>query len=196
MIDRHLLPDELDRLLDGDVGFARSEVEEHLATCPQCRRRLEEADRLLQELERAPRFAPSHDFADRVMRDVTVFVPWHVALRDTVTRALPAPGPARAAAAAFATGMAAVVTFGIVWLLSRTDLLVFAASMVGSRIRDLMVNASGTLVVALFGQQATDVFLRTSTLGLTAILLVVVGASIGALLSLRAIALAVARRRR
>ena len=93
MNHRHLLPDEIDLLLDDEVGFGVAPLKAHIRDCADCRAQVDEARFVVDALEDLPHFAPSHTFADRVMSQVPVFVPWHVAARDTVRRWLPTVAP-------------------------------------------------------------------------------------------------------
>src|SRR4249920_1763813 len=110
MNHRHLLPDEIDLLLDDEMGFGVAPLKTHIRDCADCRAKLDEAQLIVDALEDLPHFAPSHAFADRVMSQVPVFVPWHVAARDTVVRWLPQSRPARVAVGALATSAASVLT--------------------------------------------------------------------------------------
>jgi hypothetical protein len=192
---RHLLPDEIDQLLDDEVGFGAAPLKAHLNECAVCQAQMADAQAVWRALEEAPRLSPSHRFAEHVMQDVTVLVPWHVAARETALGLIPRSRAARVGAAMVALASAAVISVILVWLLTETDVLVFASTIVGSRLRTLIVNASGSLVVALFGHQALAVFLKSGILGLVIVLLGFLGATVGALASLRAIAIAAGRRR-
>ena len=96
MNHRHLLPDEIDLLLDDEVGFGVSPLRAHVRDCADCRDQVGAATLVVEALEDVQHFAPSHAFADRVMSQVPVFVPWHVvgaSVRASVCAPLPA-GPA------------------------------------------------------------------------------------------------------
>ena len=68
MNHRHLLPDEIDLLLDDDeVGFGVAPLKAHIRDCADCRARVDEARFVVEALEDIPHFAPSHRFADRVL---------------------------------------------------------------------------------------------------------------------------------
>ncbi len=195
MNHRHLLPDELDQLLDDEVGFGAAPLKAHLNECASCRAQLDDAQAVWRALEQAPRLSPSHRFAEQVMSDVTVLVPWHVAAQDTLRALVPQSRAARVGAALIVFASAALISVVLVWMLTETDVLVFASTLAGSRLRTLMVNAAGQLVVALFGRQALAVFLQSGLFGLFVVLLGFLGATVGALASLRAIAVAAGRRR-
>src|SRR4051812_10035276 len=113
MNHRHLLPDEIDLLLDDEVGFGVAPLKAHIRDCADCRTKVEDARTVVDALEDLPHFAPSHRFSDRVMSQVPVFVPWHVAARDSALQWLPRSRPARLAVAAMATSAASVLTVAI-----------------------------------------------------------------------------------
>ena len=112
MEHRHLLPDEIDQLLDGEAGFGVAPLLAHVENCPTCRADLAEARQVVSALERMPHFAPSPLFRDRVMTQVQVFEPWHVSALDTAKRWLPASRPARF------IGVAATSVFALIVSLS------------------------------------------------------------------------------
>src|SRR5436305_4371278 len=116
MNHRHLLPDEIDLLLDDEVGFGVAPLKAHIRDCADCRARVDEARFVVEALEDIPHFAPSHRFADRVLAQVPVFVPWHVTARDTVARWLPQSRPGRVAVAALVTSAASVFTVVLLWI--------------------------------------------------------------------------------
>ena len=138
MNHRHLLPDEIDLLLDDEVGFGVDPLKAHVRDCADCRAKVDEARFVVDALEDLPHFAPSHTFADRVMAQVPVFVPWHVAARDTVAKWLPQSRPARFAVATFATATASVLTLAILWIATQTDVLTVASGAAGDQLRDLV----------------------------------------------------------
>ncbi|HVT40589.1 MAG TPA: hypothetical protein VHE78_16215, partial [Gemmatimonadaceae bacterium] len=67
MQHRHLLPNEIDLLLDGEVGFGVSPLRAHADDCEPCRARLADARLVVEALERLPHFAPSMRFANQVL---------------------------------------------------------------------------------------------------------------------------------
>ena len=95
MEHRHLLPDEIDQLLDGEAGFGVAPLQAHVESCAACRAELAEARQVVSALERLPHLATSPLFADRVMSQVQVFEPWHVAALDSVKQWVPASRSAR-----------------------------------------------------------------------------------------------------
>jgi hypothetical protein len=194
LTQRHLLPDEIDLFLEDEAGASAPGLAAHIAECPECRDQVEDARFVIRELERLPRLAPSHRFADAVMQDVSVIVPWHVALRDTVVRYLPATPAGRAAAFAVASLSAAAISGGLIWIFSQTAPLALT-SVAETQLRDVLVNSGARVVGVLFGEEALAMLARSGTAGLAALLAGLIAATMGAVASLRAIALAANRRR-
>src|SRR3569833_2772172 len=132
MNHRHLLPDEIDLLLDDDeVGFGANPLKLHVRDCTECRSKVDEARFIVESLEDLPHFAPSHSFANRVMAQVPVFVPWHVSLRQTVAQYVPQSRSARLALGGLATAVASVLTIAILWVTPQTGVLVVASGAAG-----------------------------------------------------------------
>ena len=78
MNHRHLTPQELDLLVDGEEGAVVAPLLAHLDECVTCRTEFENQQQLVTTLEQMPHFTPSPLFAYRVMKKVEVFEPWHV----------------------------------------------------------------------------------------------------------------------
>ncbi len=171
MKHRHLLPNEIDLLVDGEAGFGVAPLRAHLDECDECRGRFEEAYFVVQLLEEVPHFAPDARLADRVMSQVPVFVPAHVAARDTVTRWLPQSGTARIAAAVMGTSIAGFLTMAMVWLATRGDTVVFGTELLGNRVRGMVVMAVRDLAVALLGPSALAALDSTGALGASLLVL-------------------------
>jgi hypothetical protein len=152
----------------------------------------DEIDQLLATL---PRHAPSHGFADRVMAEVPVFVPWYVTAEDTLRRYTPRSRRGRVAAFSVASLVGSLLTAAMVWAATRPDLVLFGIEVAESRVREMVVRAGTDLVVALFGNEAGAVVSRAGGLGLLAAGLVFLTATIGTLAGLRVIAVSASRRR-
>lgn len=199
MNHRHLLPTEIDLLLDDEEGFGVAPLKAHVRGCPDCLARLEEARVVTDAIEELPHFAPSFSFADAVMAQVPVYVPWHVAARDAarsaVQRWMPASRPARVAAFALATSVASVLTVAILWIATQTDVLVFAFGVAGSRAREILFESARDLMLAMFGPQTLALASQAGAAGLLLLLGGFLAVTAAATLSLRRIALASSRRR-
>lgn len=195
MNHRHLLPDEIDLLLDDEVGFGVQPLKAHIRDCADCRALVEEARTVVDALEDLPHFAPSHTFADRVMSQVPVFVPWHVAARDTVVRWLPQSRPARVAVAAMATSAASVLTIAILWIATQADVVALASGVAGGGVERVLWNAGRSILTTVFGDQMFAIIQSTGTVGIAAALLGMLAAAAGSAAGLRALAAASDRRR-
>ena len=195
MNHRHLLPDEIDLLLDDEVGFGVAPLKAHIRDCAQCKAQVDEARFIVDALEDAPHFAPSHTFTDRILAQVPIFVPWHVTARDTVVRWLPQSRSARVAVAVLATSAASIVTVFILWIATQTDVVAVATGVAGDQVRGFVYDAGRQVLSAVFGEQFFAIIQRTGTFGLAAALLGLVAAAGGSVAGLRALAAASSRRR-
>jgi hypothetical protein len=156
MTDRHLRPDEIELLLDGEEGFGVAPLRAHVRSCLECQTELESARELMIALDSLPDFAPSPAFADRVMSQVQVFEPWHAAATRTVGQLVPATRPARIAAGFGAAVTAGLATAGVTWAVARADLAVFAASLGLERFREQLVAAGSDVVSTVIGQPGLE----------------------------------------
>jgi hypothetical protein len=193
-VNRHLLPDEIDLLLDGEAGFGVAPLKAHVRQCPECAAELEAARAVVAELEALPHLAPSPLFADRVMRQVQVFEPWHVALLDYLRRFVPQSRPARVLAAAGAFSMASVLTVAIVWLGARLDILTMLGGSALDRAQGAARSALGDAIAAALGDPASGLLHSASGIALLATTFIV--AIVVAAAGLRAAAAASRRGRR
>lgn len=123
MQHRHLLPQELDLLVDGDAGFGVAPLRAHVEACPDCRAQLDTLRAVAAEIDALPHFTPRHGFADRVMTQVQVIEPWHVALGNQARALLPESTALRVIVAAGAGLAATTISGSAVWVLIKTDLL-------------------------------------------------------------------------
>lgn len=151
-MDRHLLPEEFDLLLDGEGGFGVAPLRAHVRGCAECAAELEAVQLVTAELDRLPHFAPPPRFADQVMTQVQVFEPWHVALGDTARRLVPATAPARALSAVGGVSAAAVLWLATLWVVARIDVLAFLGALALERGQLAVRGALGSVAGALFGQ--------------------------------------------
>ena len=194
MEHRHLLPDEIDQLLDGEAGFGVAPLVAHVENCPKCRAQLAEAREVVSALERLPHFTPSPLFRDRVMAQVQVFEPWHVTALDTAKRWLPASRPARFIGLAATSVFALSVSLVAVWIAVRLDAFLFFFDLAGQRVRAAVFDSLGSAIASTFGTAAVDA-LRTggvaAAVGVSGFLVLIILAAVG----LRAV-VATARRRR
>ncbi len=156
MLDRHLRPDEIDLLLDTEVGFGVQPLRAHVRDCALCHAELDRAREVLLVLEDLPHFVPSADFADRVMRQVQVFEPWHVAVRNNALRFMPATRPARVAAGVAAAASAGIVVSGGIWAVNRADLGLLLANAGIERVQNAVSAAVSDVILAAVGQTGLE----------------------------------------
>jgi hypothetical protein len=190
MNHRHLLPNEIDLLVDGEAGFGVAPLRAHIQECPDCRERLDDARIVVDALEALPHFAPDSRLADRVMAQVPVFVPAHVAARDSVRRWLPQSAAARVAALAIAGSGAFALTLGMIWVALQGNLLTFATGMLGERVRLAVVGAARDLAVAMLGDAALAALQGLGVMGAALLFLAFLVAAVGTIAGLRRLALA------
>ena len=193
MNHRHLLPNEIDLLVDGEAGFGVAPLRAHIDECPECHARLEDERRIVDLLEAMPHFAPDSRLTDRVMSQVPVFVPAHVAARDSVARWLPQAGPARVAAAAVFTSAAGLLTLALVWIATQGDAAVFMTGLLGDRLRGLVVGAARDLAVTLLGESALAAIQATGAIGASLLVAGFLLAAFGTVAGIRRLATAGSR---
>jgi hypothetical protein len=193
-VNRHLLPEEIDQLLDGEVGFGTAPLKQHVRTCAECRAELDSARALVERLEQLPRFAVPSRFTDEVMSRVQVFVPWHVALADSFRALVPTQRKWRAAAWAGVATLASVLLLAALWVVTRLDAVVFALELGVDRVRAAGAWALSNAVVSLFGDTAARALSSSGAAGLAIAILVTVLTAILAVGALRVV-VAGARRR-
>jgi hypothetical protein len=128
------------------------------------------------------------------MSQVPVFVPAHVAARESVVRWLPQAGPARAAVAILGTSVAGLLTVAMVWLASRGDAVVFATGLLSDRMRGVVVGAARDLVLTLLGESAVATLQATGALGVTLLVVGFLFAAFGTVAGIRRLATASSRR--
>lgn len=196
MNHRHLLPDEIDLLLDDDeVGFGANPLKAHVRVCADCRAQVEDARSIVESLEDLPHFAPSHSFANQVMARVPVFVPWHVSLRQAIGQYVPQSRSARLALGGLATAVASVLTIAMLWISTQTDVLVVASGAAGDQVKGLVYDAGRAVLSTVFGDQMFAIIQSTGRVGIVVALLGLAAATGGSIAGLRALATASSRRR-
>jgi hypothetical protein len=194
-VKRHLLPNEIDLLLDGEVGFGVTPLKAHIRTCTDCRAKLDEARQIVTALEHLPHLAPSPQFADRLMSRVQVFVPWHVAALDSARRFVPRSQPVRYLVGAMAASLALIMTSLSVWVFARADMAVFFADLVASRTREFLINAVGSALAGTFGEPAVALLRGSGLTGLALALAALLTATVAVAFGMRALVGVASRRR-
>jgi hypothetical protein len=183
MNHRHLLPNEIDLLLDGEVGFGVAPLRAHVDGCEDCQARLARSRKVVDLLEEMPHFAPTPRFADRIMAQVQIIEPWHVAVLDTARRFIPRSAPMRAVMTATASAVALVLTSGGVWLALHTDLALYSFNLAAARARGALMEGAASVVDSAFGASGLDALrasgLRGVALGVGVMAVAVGGAAFG-----------------
>lgn len=193
MNHRHLLPNELDLLLDGEVGFGVSPLRAHVDACAECRARLDEVRIVVEALDDLPRFAPAPSFADRVMANVQVVEPWHVALVAGAQRLVEKTTPMRTVMAATASVVAVAISTAAVWLAIRADVAMYLAGLADERLRAWAGATARTAAQAVFGAGALDALAAQGPAAFVGLVAVVAASAGGAALGLRSLAAAARR---
>lgn len=187
-MDRHLLPSEIDLLLDGEVGFGTSPLKTHIRKCSTCRGELDEARATVRALEHLPHLSPSPLFAERVLSRVSIFVPWHVAVLDTLRGLLPSSRGGRVAFGVAAGSLATVMSVLVLWIALRFDAVLFAVGMLADRLRANVLDAAGSLLAGALGDSAYTLVRTSGLFGLGVLTLALVAAALLAATLLRTIA--------
>ena len=190
MNHRHLLPNEIDLLVDGEAGFGVAPLRAHIDECAECRFRLEDARIVVDAIESLPHFAPDSRLADRVMARVPVFVPAHVAARDSVSRWIPQAGAARIAAAAVFASATGILTLAMIWMATQGDAAVFMTQLLGERLRGVVVQGAREVAVTLLGESALAAFQSAGTVGVVLLLGAFVLTAFGTVAGIRRLATA------
>ena len=162
MQERHLRPDEIELLLDGEEGFGVAPLRAHVRQCASCIAELDKARELMVALDALPDFAPSVAFADRVMSQVQVFEPWHAAALSAVQQFVPATRPARIAAGVGVAISGGLVTAAGTWALARADIALFLTQLGLERISERVSAATTDLANTLLGQPGLEAMQRST----------------------------------
>lgn len=188
MTQRHLLPNEIDLLVDGDAGFGVAPLRAHLAECDDCRARYDELRTVAEAIDALPHFTPSVRFADAVLAKVQVVEPWHVALTESATRLVPSSTPMRVLAG-IGAGIAAVTISGsAAWLAFRGDLAGWVVNLFLDRTRQGIVTGAGEVAAGALGAEATAALASGGLPVLLTTTAVLAIAAIGAVLGFRRLA--------
>lgn len=192
---RHLLPEEIDLLLDDEEGFGVAPLRAHLDQCQECQARYDGLAVVVTRLEALPLLTPAPRFADRVMTRVEVFEPWHVALGDSVRRLIPTSSSGRVVVGALGGVMAVTMTLLAVWIGQRADAVLFLANLAAERTREGVASLAVEATLALFGAPTATALQQggmAALAGAAGVLVVSVGA---VALGVKALATAGRRRR-
>jgi hypothetical protein len=153
MTDRPLRPDEIELLLDGEDGFGMAELRAKLRRSPTAQAELRQSRAVVDALEALPHFTPSPLFADKVMAQVQVFEPWHVAALDSARRFVPRSRPARVLVGALGAASAAIFVGGGYWLLERADIALLMTQLGFDQFRAAILTAGADAQQQLLGDR-------------------------------------------
>jgi hypothetical protein len=184
MTDRHLLPDEIDQLLDSEAGLTDSQLAEHLAGCPTCTAEYESGLRCMEAIERLPHLEPSPLFNERVMAGVNIFQPWDVAAHDAVDHlvslVVPKSPRLRLAAGGLGLSVALALSAACVWLAGHLDAVFFFGAMARARLRDGLLQLVSDVLTTVFGPQSVAALSAGGPVLLVAVLATVAVVTLGA----------------
>lgn len=195
MEHRHLLPDELELLADGEEGFGTAPLLAHVERCEACRLELVARRRVVDALDDLPHFTPSPLFAYKVMKNVQVFEPWHVTALDTTRRFLPQSRLGRVIAGVTAGAAGLTTTLFATWLAFRFDTAVFVFNIVMARVREIALGVTSSLGSGLLGESASATIRANGATPIVIASSVLFLLLIGAAFGLRRVAAASRRRR-
>ncbi|MGQ0764357.1 MAG: anti-sigma factor family protein [Gemmatimonadota bacterium] len=152
MNHRHLNPDEIGLLVDEGEGFGMAPLRSHLDDCPRCLAEYRSMKKVVAGLEAIPHLAPPPRFSEKVMRQVQVFEPWHVALRDQVTSLFPATSRSRLSFGIGAGAIAIALSVVFVWVAAPADAQNILATLGVTRARDAISTSLSGVAQSVFGE--------------------------------------------
>ena len=195
MEHRHLLPDEFEDIIDGEVGEDTTALREHLEQCDECKAELAKRNELSTTLEHLAHHGPAPLFSYRVMSQVQVFEPWHVALRDSVRRLVPRTPTARWIAGVTAVIVAMLMTVAGIWAALNTESAWLFAEVGVKRVRAGVLGGIKGVLETVFGRDALNALEGTGMTGTLIAASIVIGVILVAAIGFRVVALASRRRR-
>ena len=195
MEHRHLLPDEFEDIIDGEVGEDTPALRAHLDECDECKAELAKRSELSTTLEHLAHHGPAPLFSYRVMSHVQVFEPWHVALRDSVRRLVPRTQTARWIAGVTAVTVAMLMTVAGIWAALNTESAWLFAEVGVKRVRAGVLGGIKGVLETVFGRDALNAIEGTGMMGTLIAASIVFGVVLVAAIGFRVVALASRRRR-
>lgn len=157
MEEKHLRPDEIELLLDEEEGFGTAALRAHVRSCSSCQAEHERSRKLMVALDALPDFAPSPGFTNRVMNEVRVFEPWHVAVLDTARSMIPTSRRARIAASIGAVAGLSLGTTLATWLLARVDIAFLLAQIGLERVQGQISHVIADVAASLLGERGVAI---------------------------------------
>ena len=195
MEHRHLLPNEIDLLVDGSAGAVTAPLRAHLADCDDCRKRYDELRVVSEAVEAVPHFVPKLRFADSVMAGVQVAEPWHLTVSHSATRIIPTSKPLRLLTGVGASLGAIAISGSAAWLAFRGDRAGWVVDLFVDRGRRGIVSGASELAAGVLGTDAATTLVAggLSTMAITAAVLATT--TILAILAFRRLAATAAAKR-
>jgi hypothetical protein len=187
---RHLFPNEIDLLVDGEVGFGVAPLRAHLRECAECSAELQRAQDLAEQLDSLAHLAPSPLFTSRVMSQVRVFEPWHVAAMDSARRMVPASRQMRLLAVASVSTFGTIFTIAFLWVIANFDAALFVSQVGLERARIATLGALSQGAASVLGEPAAAFLGASGIAGISVALALALGTALLTLLALRALAAA------
>lgn len=195
MDHRHLLPNEIDLLVDGTAGAGLAPFRAHLAECDDCRARYDELRIVSEAVEAVPHFVPKLRFADSVMAGVQVTEPWHVGVSESARRLVPTSPPLRMLGLAGASIVAVAISGTAAWLALRGDLAGWVLDLVVERGRAGLVAAANALAAGALGAAGATTVATGGARTIAILVAVLTATAVGALLAFRRLAALAAAKR-
>lgn len=195
MNHRHLLPEEIDLLVDNEEGFGVAPLKAHIEQCEQCRHEVEAERLVVAELEQLPHLAPSPLFGYKVMKSVQVFEPWHAAALGSLRRFVPQSRAARVLTGATAGIVMTTLSAAAILIAFRFDAALFVLNLFLARARSEALGAVSYLAASLFGETAVASLRGNGAASLAIVATIVLVTVVGTAVGLRAVASASRRRR-
>jgi hypothetical protein len=192
---RHLLPDEIDLLVDGEEGFGVAPLAAHMEQCADCRARIESHRQLVASLEHLPHLNPGPLFTYRVMSRVQVFEPWYVSALDTVRPFVPRSRSARVFAGATAALVATFLTAFTLLVATRMEWFAFLVNVGARRVQGGANALVGSAISSMFGDAAAANLLSSGGSAIVIVLTTLLASVVVSALALRAVTSASRRRR-
>ena len=195
MEHRHLLPNEIDLLVDGSAGAGTAPLRAHLAECDDCRKRFDQLRIVSEAVEGVPHFVPKLRFADSVMAGVQVVEPWHVAFTQSVKRVIPTSTPVRMLAGVGASLAAVAISGAAAWLAFRGDRADWVIDLFADRSRQGIVTGASEIAARALGADAATTLAAGGLSTITITATVLAATALLALLGFRRLAATAAANR-
>ena len=188
MNHRHLLPHEIDLLVDGNASRGIAALRARVEACDDCRAQYDALRRVSDAVDAVPHFMPRLRFADAIMRKVQVMAPWHVGLAGSVRRFIPEGAVPRRLILTGAALMGVAISGAAAWLAFRGDLTGGTFTLALDQTREGMVFGVTQVAVHALGTDAITTLAGGGRATLAITTAVLAAATIGALIGFRRLA--------